>query len=71
MTYDELIDEYTRLHKETFTIRTPRPKHLPIGASWTTKEMMEIVVKMEEIIQQIELQATKEFYLEVEKRLNE
>jgi len=72
MEYNELIDEYIRLQKEMLGQPPPvKPDYARPGQSWTTKKMRKIIADMELIVQQIELQATKEFYLEVDKRLND
>ncbi len=51
--YIYLVKRHAYLYKRTFEIRTPRPKRIPLGASWTTKEMSDVCEEIEYILKRV------------------
>lgn len=68
-TWDETVAKYAALFTKTHNIRTPRPKHLSPGVSWSTKEADDIHKEMDEILKDIQLDALRRFIIDVDSKL--
>lgn len=58
--YIYLVRRYAYLHRKTFKIRTPRPRHIPPGVSWTTKEMSDVCDEMGYILKRVQTELSWE-----------
>ena len=58
--YIYLVRRYAYLFRRTFEIRNPRPRHIPLGASWSTKEMNDVCDEMGYILKRVRNELTRE-----------
>ena len=69
---NELINKYIDLYYQSMDRkRFPgKPKHVPPGVSWTTKEFNQLMREMEDILEEIQLNAVRSFIKDVNEVMN-